>query len=95
MHMYIKIQSGNFIAFLIPQNYLFYVCTLPLMAIPSSNLLQGDWIDDERCGEGELTYNTGEVYHGKWSEDKQSKLSVLIRDLRMSLAFLDTARWLR
>ena len=33
---------------------------------------QGDWVDDERCGEGELTYNTGEVYRGKWSEDKQS-----------------------
>lgn len=29
-------------------------------------------MDDERCGEGELTYNTGEVYRGKWSEDKQS-----------------------
>ncbi len=33
---------------------------------------QGDWADDERCGEGELTYNTGEVYRGRWSEDKQS-----------------------
>ena len=29
-------------------------------------------MDDERCGEGELTYNTGDVYRGRWSEEKQS-----------------------
>ena len=29
-------------------------------------------MDDERCGEGEFTYNTGDVYRGRWSEDKQS-----------------------
>ena len=30
-------------------------------------------MDDERCGEGELKYNTGESYRGKWSDDKPSK----------------------
>ena len=34
---------------------------------------QGYWEDDDRCGEGELTYNTGEVYKGGWRDDKQSK----------------------
>ncbi len=34
---------------------------------------QGDWVDDERCGEGEFTYNTGDVYRGRWSEDRQSE----------------------
>jgi len=34
---------------------------------------QGYWEDDDRCGEGELTYNTGEIYKGTWRDDKQSK----------------------
>lgn len=38
--------------------------------------VQGDWVDDERSGEGEFTYNTGDVYSGKWSEDKQSKYAL-------------------
>ena len=35
---------------------------------------QGHWEDDDRCGDGELTYNTGEAYKGQWRDDKQSKL---------------------
>ncbi len=35
--------------------------------------IQGDWVDDERSGEGEFTYNTGDVYRGRWSEDRQSE----------------------
>ena len=35
---------------------------------------QGYWEDDDRCGDGELTYNTGEAYKGQWRDDKQSKL---------------------
>ena len=31
-------------------------------------------MDDERNGEGEFTFNTGDVYRGKWSEDRQSML---------------------
>ena len=34
---------------------------------------QGDWIDNERSGEGEFRYNTGEVYNGRWRVDKQSE----------------------
>ena len=34
---------------------------------------QGDWVDDERHGEGQFTFNTREVYDGKWVEDKISK----------------------
>jgi len=34
---------------------------------------QGYWEDDERCGRGELTYNTGEVYSGDWKDDRQSE----------------------
>ena len=34
---------------------------------------QGYWEDDDRSGEGELTYNTGELYKGMWRDDKQSK----------------------
>ena len=37
---------------------------------------QGDWIDDERCGEGEFRYNTGETYNGRWREDKQSMCDI-------------------
>ncbi len=40
--------------------------------------LQGDWVDDERSGEGEFTYNTGDVYSGRWSEDKQSKYNIMV-----------------
>ena len=36
--------------------------------------IQGYWEDDERCGDGELTYNTGEVYKGGWRDDKQSEV---------------------
>ena len=31
---------------------------------------QGDWVDDERHGEGQFTFNTREVYDGKWMEDR-------------------------
>ena len=34
---------------------------------------QGDWIDNERSGEGEFRYNTGETYNGRWRVDKQSE----------------------
>ena len=33
---------------------------------------QGDWVDDDRCGEGEFTYNTGDTYRGNWADNKQS-----------------------
>lgn len=31
----------------------------------------GEWFEDERCGEGEMRYNTGEVFAGKWKNDRQ------------------------
>lgn len=34
-------------------------------------------MDDERSGEGEFNYNTGDVYRGRWSEDRQSELGAL------------------
>ena len=37
-------------------------------------ITQGNWVDNERSGEGEFHYNTGEVYSGHWADDKQSEL---------------------
>ena len=31
-------------------------------------------MDDERCGEGEFTYNTGDTYRGNWADNKQSMI---------------------
>ena len=41
---------------------------------------QGDWVDDERHGEGQFTFNTREVYEGKWTEDRISMFAKLIFD---------------
>ena len=32
---------------------------------------QGEWEDDDRCGLGELMYNSGDKYKGEWLDDKQ------------------------
>ena len=32
---------------------------------------QGEWEDDDRCGLGELMYNSGDKYKGQWLDDKQ------------------------
>ena len=34
-------------------------------------------MDNQRSGEGEFHYNTGEVYNGHWADDKQSMSSSL------------------
>ena len=35
------------------------------------NFYQGEWEDDDRCGWGELMYNSGDKYKGEWLDDKQ------------------------
>lgn len=44
-------------------------------------------MDDERCGEGEFTYNTGDVYRGKWVEDKQSKYCMVTMSTHMTYMY--------
>ena len=41
--------------------------------------MQGEWVDDERCGQGTLYYNTGEVYQGGWAADLQGVLVMAMR----------------
>lgn len=41
-------------------------------------LYKGDWEDDDRCGWGELMYNSGDKYKGEWLDDKQRMFSCFI-----------------
>ena len=39
---------------------------------------QGDWVDDERHGEGQFAFCTREEYDGKWAADRISESSTCI-----------------
>ena len=44
---------------------------------------KGNWIDDERNGQGTLEYGTGEVYEGEFKDDKlREYLSEFYSDFR-------------
>ena len=47
---------------------------------------KGNWIDDERNGQGTLEYGTGEVYEGKFKDDKlREYMSEFYSDFRGKL----------
>jgi len=46
---------------------------------------EGEWVEDERCGQGTMIFNTGEKFVGQWFANKPSKFSSLSSPSFLSL----------